>query len=350
MACDRCDESRALGYKFCIKCGASFEETAVVPEHTVDNGGLLSDSTLNKTVVPSMLAMLASVIGAAITILIGFPSAFDTAADWTTNIVIFAPNILSFKFTGLIAQLDWIFIAAVLMASIAFFIYRSKEAFRINSDDYIGDTKNTPAFWMGLLFGSVLVMELIVTLLLGLVTPISTPEGLNNLTFEKALLDFSEAAVWEELEMRVLFFGLPMMVIALICKQKDFHKYLLGGFGASKIAIVFLIISTLIFSYAHLSGWGLWKIIPVALGGFMMGYLFMRFGLYASIIAHMVTDYMGVYTAVSEELVLVQGIIILLGMICIPILFKKTIKGIRKVKSLPNTGFGDQDSSDSNTD
>src|SRR5207237_417317 len=56
-------------------------------------------------------------------------------------------------------------------------------------------------------------------------------------------------------------------------------------------AWVFLVASSAIFGLAHAPGWGYWKIIPGMVAGLGFGYLFLRHGVGAGILAHFVNDY-----------------------------------------------------------
>lgn len=355
MTCDECERCRANGYKFCIKCGQSFAEgTEPVPEKKKE--GLFNDRTMNKLVVPSMIVALFSVIIDAILVVAGFSSTFDAVQDPTYEgnglyIYLFV-WIGILRLNGHLAQLQWVFIAIALIVSAAVFLYQSRSAFK-GGKGYAERNKDTPLFWLALLLGSTLVLEIILTLVIsGLGTETSAPSDLNDLSFEKALFWFGEAAVFEEIGFRFLWIGVPMTIVALCMKKKDFYKCLLGGFGMSKIGLVFLVFSTINFAYAHVGGWGLWKMFPVMLGGFAMGYLFMRFGLHVSIMCHMLTDYLGVWLAGSVAFTgLLELLLLLFGLIAVPVLLKKTYQGVRGIKDLPKTGFEDQEESiDSRTD
>ncbi len=354
MACDQCDKCRAMGYKFCIKCGESFADTAQVPDYSVDDGGLLGDGFLNKTVIPSMIVILISIIIDVALVIGDFIPTFDFLSTYSTSTYIFLPVYIKLAtLTGTWIQAEWVFIAIVLIASAVLILCKSKPVFTSIGNGYAEATKKTPLFWISMMLGSTLILELIITLLAGaLGADTKVPSGLIDLTLEESLFEFGEAAVCEELAFRFFWIGIPMAIVALVCKKKDFYKCLVGGFGMSKVAFVFLIISSVIFAYAHVSGWGLWKMFPVMLGGFAMGYLFIRFGLYASIMFHMVNDYLAVWTSVSTAVALpLELCILLFGLVCIPILFKKTIKGAKNLNGLPMTGFEDQEeSNDSSTD
>ncbi len=90
-----------------------------------------------------------------------------------------------------------------------------------------------------------------------------------------------------------------------------------------------------------MDSWGFMKIFTVAIGGFMLGYVYMRFGLYASIVCHMLNDFSMVWMLGISDIftsLLLIGILGL-GLVNLPLLYKKTMKGIKKVKTMPLTCF-----------
>src|SRR5437879_12614680 len=75
-------------------------------------------------------------------------------------------------------------------------------------------------------------------------------------------------------------------------------RYLIGGVlrrDSPKEALVaawaFLFASSAIFGLAHAPGWGWWKVVPSMVAGLGFGYLFLRHGVGAAILAHFVNDY-----------------------------------------------------------
>src|SRR5207244_5624564 len=75
-------------------------------------------------------------------------------------------------------------------------------------------------------------------------------------------------------------------------------RYLIGGVlrrDSPKEALVagwaFLLASSAIFGLAHAPGWGYWKVVPSMVAGLGFGYLFLRHGVGAAILAHFVNDY-----------------------------------------------------------
>ncbi len=107
----------------------------------------------------------------------------------------------------------------------------------------------------------------------------------------------TQAAVWEEIVVRIAYIGLPMVIYALAKGKKNFTKYLLGGFGFKEsFSVTLVIISSIVFALAHLPAWGwdplqiLW-VIPV---GIFFGYLFVKDGIHSAILLHFVWNYFSV--------------------------------------------------------
>lgn len=164
----------------------------------------------------------------------------------------------------------------------------------------------------GLLFATLFFSVFVVLLL-------NPPEsGLpSTLTLSEKLFQLANASVWEEIAVRVLLIGLPMVAVDLSRNNsgRKAYSYLLGGgfkLGIPEVALI--IVSAVIFGFAHyLGGWGAWKIVPAAVGGFAFGYLFLRYGIAASIMLHFGTDYLGMPIDVfnSNGLKLLIGLTIL---------------------------------------
>ncbi|MEW6069664.1 MAG: hypothetical protein AB1485_03525 [Candidatus Thermoplasmatota archaeon] len=115
--------------------------------------------------------------------------------------------------------------------------------------------------------------------------------------FEKYIFSITNACFHEELVARVLLLGLPLLFVhAIIGRAKRVGNYLLGGnLEVDGAATFFLILSSLIFACAHfLLGWDIYKILPTFVAGLALGYLFLKFGLYLSILLHLSFNYLGV--------------------------------------------------------
>lgn len=117
---------------------------------------------------------------------------------------------------------------------------------------------------------------------------------------------FTTAAVWEELITRVVWIGIPL-AIAILARGGTWRtglRALRGGDLTMNRATVFLILlSAGIFGFAHVAsifmtgssagGWGLWKLLPTFIGGIILGMVFVRFGLHASIAVHLYINTLG---------------------------------------------------------
>ncbi len=165
----------------------------------------------------------------------------------------------------------------------------------------------------GLLFAT-----LFFSVLVALIANPSTDELPEEGTLADMLFSLANASVWEELIVRVLLIGLPMIFVDLIRgkMQNRWHSYILGGkFGIGIPEVALVLISAAIFGMAHYaSGWGAWKIIPTTVGGIAFGYLYLRYGIAASIVMHFSTDYLGMPIEVIDSVALraITGIAILL--------------------------------------
>ena len=342
MTCEECDKCRELGYKFCIRCGESFEG-APTPVPAENDKGSLDESTLNKLVIPSMILIFIACIASVAVILLDYVPTMELFDERGIKLWIYFFAFFDLpKLTGIGAMLVWVFLSVTAIGCTALFLWKSKDAFKFSTQDYMETTKKTPLFWMGLLFGSAILLEVILNAIFTIFgLGIETPGGLVDLTLEEALMLFTQAAVWEELMFRVLMFGLPVMIVGYALKEKGSWRYLFGGFGSSKLTVILLITSTFLFSIAHVDSWGFMKIFTVAIGGFLLGYMYMRFGLYAAIVCHMLNDFSMVWMLGISDVfasLLLLGILGL-GLVNLLLAYKKTYKGIKKVKTLPLTCF-----------
>jgi len=119
----------------------------------------------------------------------------------------------------------------------------------------------------------------------GVVT--ETP-GFEELASIELLYRLFSAAVFEELVSRILLIGFPLLMIALIMKWKPPYSKLLigGGMRLNIITLLLILSSSLIFAFAHVQSWDFWKVPQVFVSGMALGYAFVAYGVYASILLH----------------------------------------------------------------
>ncbi len=112
----------------------------------------------------------------------------------------------------------------------------------------------------------------------------------------------ANASVWEELITRVLLLGVPLMIYHTAKKEKKYpvRRYFLGGgIEIDNAAILLIIISSSMFGIAHMFSWDIYKILPAAVGGLAFAYVFLKYGLAASIILHFSFDFTSIPGMVS---------------------------------------------------
>ena len=132
----------------------------------------------------------------------------------------------------------------------------------------------------------------------------------------------ANASVWEEVVVRILLIGIPLLAVDLARRRLRPKKlaYVMGGgftIGVPEAALI--VISATVFGFAHLEGWGWWKVFPATIGGIAMGYLFVKHGLWAAIMLHFGTDYLSMPLEMFgngfvAQLVLSLGLLLWIGL------------------------------------
>ena len=167
--------------------------------------------------------------------------------------------------------------------------------------------------WMAVTFFQI---AFILALVLAGITP-TTPIEITTANAWVFLFELANAGVYEELAFRALLIGLPMALGSVVLRLIELNRpgaghapgsagryvagslrYLLGGTIRADspretlvAAWAFLFASSAIFGLAHAPGWGWWKVIPAMVAGLGFGYLFLRHGVGAAMLAHFVNDY-----------------------------------------------------------
>ena len=335
-SCPYCDGYREQGYEFCGKCGRSLAEKK--PEE--DNGVRHMLAMTAIVTMPFLLIMLVLELGS---MLWGIPMVFDFLEGESVKIFVLSPGITVIgSLSGLALDAYWVLIFVSITASAAFVVYQSLPKFKPRPDRDTSEAESTPLYWICLLFGSTIIVELIIVGVEALAgTPLETPEWMEDLTLDEMLFSMAEAAFWEEIVARMIPIGLPIALLAMCYGKKDFPRLMLGGFGFSRLALLLLVLSSVAFALAHVPSWGFAKALPTVFAGLALGYLYIRFGIHAAIVFHFLTDYMAVLTntvgpVLQAALLLV---ILVIGVGCLAaVLFK--LRNLKKdVASLPVTGF-----------
>lgn len=344
--CPKCKEYSDDGRTFCGACGrrlawgedpGQFGQGSAPNEHMPmpSRGlGFVEIILLIACVSLMIIAVLQTII-----MLINFSDVYSFLSDKVFSLFLIVPFPYTiFRIQELALQMYWVLIAAIIVVCVIAALYEFMVKTR-NFKDIAkpGAAENTAMFWVAVsLCATTLIAEIVVFLTLSAGSDINTPDFGDRV---EQLFEFANAAVWEEVISRLLYIGVPVMIISLLVnRKKESLRCLIGGFDMSKTAIIFIIISSIIFGLAHYPGWGdqVWKVIEITISGLFFGYIFVRFGLYASILLHFINDYLSAFEWVGEGL---AGILILLilgaGLFALFYVIKRLWDSRGQVASLP---------------
>jgi len=147
--------------------------------------------------------------------------------------------------------------------------------------------------------------------------PFGNPIG--NTPPNYVILSFLHAPVYEELVYRVILLGIPAFIINYFYygKKIPFYRAFTGGkFEMNKGTVTFLFISAFFFGSAHLISWEPAKFPSAFFAGLVLGYLFLRYGVYMSITMHFIIDFSGTYSYINGPtwyiITIISGIILLI--------------------------------------
>jgi hypothetical protein len=222
-------------------------------------------------------------------------------------------NILRVSDVGL--SIYFIFLVAAIVASFVWMLKKSLHKFAHELTFQLHDEGHSPLYMISTLFFAVIAFNIVFYLLVDLAgTSPSVPSQGADLW--QILFSYASASVWEEIVTRVLLLGVPLFIVAIALNKvhDPKHYFLGGGFQFGKVELALLLFSSAMFGLAHSFNWDLYKVIPAFLAGLAMGYLFLKFGLYAAIMFHFFTDYLSISLTIwpnSTQLQLGLGLLIL---------------------------------------
>ena len=102
------------------------------------------------------------------------------------------------------------------------------------------------------------------------------------------------AGAWEEIVSRLVLIGFPLWLYHRIRGNKsdpeDLWKGPLRNRPWTPFPIALLVLSSLVFGGLHLSAYGIWKIFPATIGGFVLGWMYLRRGLPTAVLTHCLLD------------------------------------------------------------
>ncbi len=168
---------------------------------------------------------------------------------------------------------------------------------------------HSPLYVLGTVLMAVLSFNVIYYFLVEASGVVPSTPSFSTRELWQVLFSFAHASVWEEVASRVLLVGVPLLLIDLVrrrmvpdLKMRKWHNYLLGGnFPIGRKEAALMLFSGFMFGMAHVFSWDLYKVFPAAVAGVAFAYLFLKLGLYASILMHFGIDFMSVPMSVFPD-------------------------------------------------
>jgi len=347
--CPKCDEYRDRGTPFCGACGRNLNdagsEEPSFGHYSNSHGYPAAEPEKPRLDLITFILLAATVfvifiaVFEAITLAVNAPEVFGFLSGKSYPAFVLVPSIhILFFWDDFELQLYWILLAVVILSCVTTTIVRFFEVARSPGGlAKPGAAEKTAAFWVCIFLCAMLIINFIaifIVLMMG--HEISVPPLGGKLA---DMFELANASVWEEVVTRVLYIGVPIAFISLVAGKKDSLKCIFGGFGMSTTAIVLIIISSAIFGLAHYDGWDnqVWKVLTTGIMGVFLGYLFVRFGLYAAILFHFITDYFQAFDwmGVGGFFVVVELLLLAVGFVALIYIIMKIIDSKKSIRSLP---------------
>ncbi len=324
--CPYCQGTLPEGARFCSHCGRPLAPVPVQYAGVPLARQIGFRDVLGGIGAYTVLAMFLLVCANIVILAWGIGEVYPQMGHSVTIYVITPFIVDLFQLGGPLFFGFFLFLVAAIVLSFVWMTLKSAKPFgqelmlRFNQ-------ARSPLFVIGTLFLALLFFQVAYYLLLAAMNvSTTTPAGLEGTELWKLIFSFAQASVWEEVVSRVLLLGVPLLIFTPIInnlfrpkhpvEQREWWRYFLGGgFKFGPLEMFFLIFSSAMFGFAHLASWDIFKVFPAALAGLAMGYLFLKFGIYASIMFHFFTDYLSVPLSVfpeSESLAMILGLLILI--------------------------------------
>ena len=141
---------------------------------------------------------------------------------------------------------------------------------------------------VGKLFMATMSFSIIYFLILAAANVFPETPAFEDYSRTELLYSLFSASVFEELVSRLMLIGIPLLLFALVLKWERPHlRFLIGGgMRVNKVTLFLILFSAIIFAFAHVYSWDFWKVPQVFISGMALGYVFVRHGLFASILLH----------------------------------------------------------------
>jgi len=303
-SCPRCSAPLPPDAAFCPRCGTplkfsgdelarQYSYYAPSPVPIVQKSSLQSAREIGRGIGAIMTLLILGLVTINIGIMLwGMGLVIPEALESVTSLFLALPWLWRFlELPGAAFVVYYLLLVAAVLLSYIFMLYKGRGEFP--KELMFKPEKHSPAYAISTLFMAVLTMNTAYLLLLGLFGIDPSSGGAAGELWEE-LYSLLRASVWEEVICRILYIGLPLgAVYVLKGEGAPYRRYVLGGgFEFGPWEKVFLVLSSAIFSLAHVFSWDLYKVPPTFVAGLALGYLFLKYGVYASIMLHFFIDYL----------------------------------------------------------
>jgi hypothetical protein len=239
---------------------------------------------------------------------------FDSSIDLFVITPFIVPLV---TLTGAPFIIYYVLLAAAITASFMWMTIRSTRSLNDELVAKYPPKGHSPLYVVGTIFMAVLAFNIIYYMVVQTAGTSPTTPSFESRPLWEIIYGFAEASVWEEVVSRILLIGIPLLLVdALLSssnpqrKMRKLRHYVLGGgFTIGRKEAALLVFSAIMFGAAHVFSWDVFKIFPAAVAGLAFGYLFLRVGVYASIMLHFAFDFLSVPLDVFPDSGLVTTVI-----------------------------------------
>ncbi len=319
--CWSCGSDNPANYNFCTRCGRPI---AAPPPYQPPKPVTLRDIGRLMGAYSALPLLILLAVNVAIA-LWGIGLVYPHL-DKHVYLFIVTPWLVNFaELGGWSFFAYYIFLAAAIAISFIWMLWKSA---RPAKNELMGrpTKEHSPLFTIGTLFMAVLAFNVIFYALVASSGTSPTTPDFETPELWETLYGFANASVWEEVVTRILLIGIPLLLIDAVRRSKKpelqerkYRQYILGGgLEIGRVEAALLVFSSVMFGIAHVWSWDLWKIVPALAAGLAFGYLFLKLGVYASILLHFAFDFLSVPMEVwpgSFALEMVLGLLSLLWMV-----------------------------------
>lgn len=239
---------------------------------------------------------------------------------------IITPYIVNFaELTDWTFLLYYVLLVAAIAASLIWMMVRSVRPLVPELKLEYPTGGHSPLYLISTMLMAVLAFNVVYYMVVEAAGIVTNTPSFDTRALWQTLYSFAAASVWEEVVSRILLIGVPLLLIDTVRRrrgpqgpERKVSNYILGGgFDIGRTEAVLMVFSSIMFGLAHIWSWDFYKFFPAAMAGLAFAYLFLKLGVYASILMHFGIDFMSVPLDVFPDdvsVTMVLGLAILIWM------------------------------------